>query len=180
MGTDLGGTGRLLSSLSKSDDDEAAQFVDEPWYDRLHNDKTLSSTRRYVDYRDLEAPLDDLDFRLNAAYNQHREWNKDLHQTVFQQESLRLLNDDELKTLKLAGAKELPPHTCKEEQKRIFTNRVKGIEWPACKARVTSFRYWESPTKGSVHKTDNSISGEHSQETNAGYSRKPNGNHFTS
>ncbi|CAH8448967.1 unnamed protein product [Dicrocoelium dendriticum] len=131
--------------------------ANEPWYERVHNNKTLSSTRRYVDYNDPESPLDDLDFRLNAEYNHHREWNKDLRQTVFQRESLRILNDDELRTLKLAGAKELPPYTCKEEQGRIHTNRIKGIEKPATKANVTNFRYWENPTKDSVHKTDNSI-----------------------
>ncbi|KER32483.1 hypothetical protein T265_01530 [Opisthorchis viverrini] len=149
-----------------------------PWYERAHDTKTLASTRRYVDYIDPETPRDTLDFRLNSVYDQHGDYNKNLRESVLQKESLRLLTECQMKTLKDAKAERLPPYTCLKGHGRIHLNRIRGIESGTDGKGRPAIRYWENPTKHSIHKADNSISGEHSQETNAGYSRKPNGNHF--
>ncbi|KAF7258498.1 hypothetical protein EG68_04431 [Paragonimus skrjabini miyazakii] len=131
--------------------------ADEPWYERVHNTKTLSSTRRYINYRDPQAPADDLDLRLSAIYDNHKEFNKELHDAVFQSESLRPLDQEEIRTLKLTNAKTLPPYRCIGDHGRILVNRMKPIERSHDKSNATVFRSWENPTKDSIHKADNSI-----------------------
>ncbi|KAF8565484.1 hypothetical protein P879_10339 [Paragonimus westermani] len=131
--------------------------VDEPWYERVHNTKTLSSTRRYINYRDPEAPADDLDLRLCTVYDNHKEFNKDLRDAVFQPESIRPLNQEQVKTLKSANAKSLPPYRRIGDHGRILINRTKPTERSHDKGNATAFRSWENPTKDSIHKTHNSI-----------------------
>ncbi|KAA0194917.1 hypothetical protein FBUS_08863, partial [Fasciolopsis buskii] len=131
------------------------QPIGEPWYERVHNNKTLSATRRYIRYHDPEAHKDDLDFRLHSSYDHQVEWNKNLAESLVQPESLRQMNPKELQLYQSVKDYKLPPYRC-----------------------IQPHGHWEDPTKIPIHKADNAISGEHSQETNAGYSRKPNGSHF--
>ncbi|TGZ66870.1 hypothetical protein CRM22_005098 [Opisthorchis felineus] len=98
-----------------------------PWYERAHDTKTLASTRRYVDYIDPEAPRDTLDFRLNSVYDQHGDYNKNLQESVLQKESLRLLTECQLKTLKDAKAERLPPYTCLKGHGSLVADRNENI-----------------------------------------------------
>ncbi|CAL8108153.1 unnamed protein product [Calicophoron daubneyi] len=150
----------------------------EPWYERLLHEKTLNSTRRYVDYYDPEAPLCDLDLRLKSVYDQHTHWNKSLREVLVQPETLRVLTKEELDKVKQVKPFQLPPLTCIKPYGRILNAKGVRVTQNPKPPRITVFRHWESPVKESIHKVDNAISGEHSQETNAGYSRKPNGGQF--
>nr|CAH8825665.1 unnamed protein product [Trichobilharzia regenti] len=125
--------------------------ANEPWYDRLYHNKTMSSTIKYVNFKNPEAPLDKLDFALKSVYDQEVE---------------------------LINGKPLPPLTTKDENELIVRNKVVGPEAHSFPKAGRSLIIWNNPTKDSVHKADNAICGHHSQETNAGYSRKPNGGHF--
>ncbi|OON20247.1 hypothetical protein X801_03873, partial [Opisthorchis viverrini] len=110
-----------------------------------------------VDYIDPETPRDTLDFRLNSVYDQHGDYNKNLRESVLQKESLRLLTECQMKTLKDAKAERLPPYTCLKGHGRIHLNRIRGIESGTDGKGRPAIRYWENPTKHSIHKADNSI-----------------------
>ncbi|TPP65095.1 hypothetical protein FGIG_04817 [Fasciola gigantica] len=86
--------------------------IGEPWYERVHNNKTLSSTRRYIHYHDPEAHSDSLDFRLNSSYDQQTEWNKNLAESLVQPESLRQLDPNELLLCQSTKDHKLPPYRC--------------------------------------------------------------------
>ncbi|CAH8828568.1 unnamed protein product [Trichobilharzia szidati] len=135
----------------------------------------MSSTIKYVDFKNPEAPLDQLDFALKSVYDHVNEWNKGNDEVYIQPETLRKLTEKEVKLIK---GKPLPPYTTKDENELIVRNKVVGPEAHSFPKAGRSLIIWNNPTKDSVHKADNAICGHHSQETNAGYSRKPNGGHF--
>lgn len=127
---------------------------DDPW-NRLSLTGTLSSSRKEAGYFDPEAPGDSLDFVLKTEYNQHREFDKGKSETVLQKETLG------------------KPHN------RILKNRTYQV--PPAKASLGHpLRVVETPEKRSIHSVKNAITGHHTQTTNCGYSRKPDGGFFTS
>jgi hypothetical protein len=127
---------------------------EDPWY-RLSNTGTLSSVRREAVHFDPEAPRDSLDFALKTEYNHHQEFLKDKNETVLQKETLG------------------KPHN------RILKNKTVFV--PAEKPRQGHpVRVVESPTRNNPFSVKNAISSHHSQTTNVGYSRKPDGGYYAS
>ncbi|XP_074645192.1 protein CFAP276-like isoform X1 [Tubulanus polymorphus] len=125
----------------------------DPWY-RLNSRCTLSSARREVCYYDPQAPNDSLDFVLKAQYDHHREFLKASNETLLQPETLGL------------------------QHGRILKNRI-GVQVEAPSQAESPERVYISPKKESIDNIHNAIQGHHSQITNKGYSRKPDGGLFT-
>ncbi|XP_013411935.1 uncharacterized protein C1orf194 homolog [Lingula anatina] len=129
-----------------------AQTFD-PWR-RLNSTATLTSARREVYYYDPLAPVDSLDFILKSQYNHHDELFKNRNHTLFQ------------------------PETIGMEHGRVLKNRVKVIKVePKPLNHPLEIAEWTK--KESIHSVKNAIDGNHTQTTNIGYSRKPDGGFFT-
>ncbi|KAA0183727.1 hypothetical protein FBUS_02729 [Fasciolopsis buskii] len=121
---------------------------------KLNMHHTLSSMRRKVEYSDPLTPEDDLDFKLKADYDQHRDWWKSNAQIVLQCETSR--------------------GTC-----RVLKNR------PTINVKIPPppeqpFPIWNSDRRDHLFHVVEALDGHHTQATNGGYSRKPDGNKFTS
>ncbi|KAF8572499.1 hypothetical protein P879_00554 [Paragonimus westermani] len=124
----------------------------DPW-NKLNKNHTLSSSRHQFDYFDDEANRDDLDFRLNALYDQHRDWWKTNAEYLIQEETV-------------GGSS------------RLAKNRLVPI--PVVKPPPEQpFKLWTSTRREHLANVSEAIDGHHSQATNGGYSRKPDGNKFT-
>ncbi|XP_005099003.1 uncharacterized protein C1orf194 homolog isoform X2 [Aplysia californica] len=126
----------------------------EPWQ-RLSSQHTLSSARHEVYHFDPAAPKDDLDFVLKSQYNQHDELLKNRNEVVYQ------------------------PETFGEEHGRVLKNRVKPE--PVKKMNLNHPLLITSQAK----KEDNNsiktaIESHHTETTNKGFSRKPDGGFFCS
>lgn len=124
-------------------------------YNRLYNTATLSSKRREVYSFDPQAPNDSLDFVLKTAYNQHREFLKDNAQTLVQPETLGM------------------------DHGRVLKNRTIHVP-PPKPEQGHPLRITQYPRKEDINSIKNHIEGHHTQTTNRGYSRKPDGGFFTS
>jgi len=125
-----------------------------PWQ-RLSDHHTLSSARREVYHFDPAAPRDDLDFVLKSNYNQHQELLKNKNEVVYQ------------------------PETFTEEHGRVLKNRKKteaGVVTSMNHPLVIS----DQKTKESTHSVKTAIASHHTETTNKGYSRKPDGGFFCS
>uniref|UniRef100_A0A8C9V7S7 Uncharacterized protein n=1 Tax=Scleropages formosus TaxID=113540 RepID=A0A8C9V7S7_SCLFO len=59
---------------------------EQPWI-RLHEDATLSSSRRHYLHFDPEAPKDSLDLHLKATYDHHQDFLWSKNQTLYQKET---------------------------------------------------------------------------------------------
>ena len=124
-----------------------------PFY-RLANKSTLASQRREVHHFDPVAPSDSLDFILKSTYNHHREFLKASEETLVQPE-----------TVGTSG--------------RILKNRT--IIVPPDQPKLGHpLRIAEVTKKEDNNSIKNAIEGHHTQTTNRGYSRKPDGGFFTS
>lgn len=124
-------------------------------YSRLYETGTLSSKRREVQYFDPSAPNDSLDFVLKTEYNQHKEFLKDSAQTLVQPETLGMNHG------------------------RILKNRTVQVP-PPQPAQGHPLRITVYPRKEDINSIKNFIEGHHTQTTNNGYIRKPDGGFFTS
>ncbi|PAA47268.1 hypothetical protein BOX15_Mlig028779g3 [Macrostomum lignano] len=127
---------------------------DDPW-SRLNLSQTLTSTRHQAFYYDPQAPNDSLDFVLKTEYDQHRELFKGKNQVLLQTE------------------------TCSDEHGRVLKNRIRQVQQVPPKLGHP-LRQWQQPRREDVNSIKNAIEGHHTQATNRGYSRKPDGGHFTS
>lgn len=123
-------------------------------FDRLSNKSTLASQRREVHHYDPEAPHDSLDFVLKSTYNHHKEFLKGAEETLVQPE-----------TLGSSG--------------RVLKNRTIYIA-PDKPELGHPLRVAEVTKKEDNNSIKNAIEGHHTQTTNRGYSRKPDGGFFTS
>ncbi|KAF7257935.1 hypothetical protein EG68_04969 [Paragonimus skrjabini miyazakii] len=124
----------------------------DPW-NKLNRHHTLSSSRHQFDYFDSEASADDLDFRLKALYDQHRDWWKTNAEYLIQQETVG-------------------------NSSRLLKNRpipITAVKPPP----EQPFKLWTSTRREHLANVSEAIDGHHSQATNGGYSRKPDGNKFT-
>lgn len=126
----------------------------DPW-NRLNNTATLSSSRREVYHHDTEAPSDSLDFVLKTEYDHHKEFMKDKSATLIQ------------------------PETIGKEHGRILKNRTVMLS-PEDPKLGHPLRMAVNPKKECLDSIDVPIEGCHTQTTNRGYSRKPDGGFFTS
>lgn len=123
-------------------------------FNRLYNTCTLSSGRREAYHFDPQAPNDSLDFILKSTYNNHREFLKDKNETLVQSETLNL------------------PHSRILKNKEII---IPPAPYPLNHpVKITTY-----PRKEDLHSVDMIIEGPHTQTTNPGYSRKPDGGFFT-
>lgn len=127
---------------------------EDPWY-RLSYQGTLSSSRKEAFAFDPDAPQDSLDFALKTEYNQHREFLKDKHETVVQKETLG------------------KPHN------RILKNKTVSVS-AARPSQGHPVRIVVSPRRENPFSVKNAISSHHSQTTNVGFSRKPDGGFYAS
>lgn len=127
---------------------------EDPW-NRLNSHCTLSSSRREVYHHDPQAPRDSLDFVLKSQYNQHEEFLQAKNSTLYQPETLNLPHGRVLKNRVIAEVKKKP-----------YLNHELEIV--------------EQEKKDSIHTIANAIDGHHTQITNKGYSRKPDGGFFQS
>ncbi|TPP66264.1 hypothetical protein FGIG_00086 [Fasciola gigantica] len=125
----------------------------ETW-ERLNLRHTLSSMRHKSEYFDPMVPKDGLDFKLKADYDQHRDWWKSSAQIVVQRETVNKTN-------------------------RLFKNRPVKHEEPPTRPEQP-FTIWISDRRDHLFHSIEALEGNHSQATNGGYSRKPDGNKFTS
>jgi len=125
-----------------------------PWQ-RLNATCTLASSRREVYHMDPQAPRDSLDFILKSEYDHHDAFLKAKNQTLYQ------------------------PETVGDEHGRLLKNRVKEkpIEKPYLNHPIN---ITAQKKKESIHSIENAIEGHHTQTTNRGYSRKPDGGFFCS
>lgn len=126
----------------------------EPWQ-RLNRTCTLSSSRREVYHHDPQAPRDSLDFVLKSEYNHHGEFLKDSSETLLQPETLGL------------------------EHGRILKNKTFHVP-PAKNPMNHPLRVAKAKRHDNPNSIKNVIEGHHTQTTNRGYSRKPDGGFFTS
>jgi hypothetical protein len=127
---------------------------EDPWY-RLSYASTLSSSRKEIFSFDPEAPQDSLDFALKTEYDQHKEFLKDKHETVLQRETLG------------------KPHN------RVLKNKAVHVHVQE-PAQGHPVRIVTSPRRENPFSVKNAISSHHSQTTNVGYSRKPDGGFYAS
>lgn len=125
-----------------------------PW-SRLYNTGTLSSSRREIYHNDPQAPRDSLDFVLKSQYDHHQEFLKGNNETLVQPETLGV------------------------EHGRILKNREYKIP-PEAPKLGHPLRLTGCNKKENINSIDNIIEGPHTQTTNRGYSRKPDGGFFTS
>jgi len=126
----------------------------EPWQ-RLSSQHTLSSSRHEVYHFDPKAPNDDLDFILKSQYNQHEELLRNKNEVVFQ------------------------PETCGDDHGRVLKNRVKPEP-----VKVLTLNH-PLIISGQIKKEDinsvkTAIESHHTETTNKGFSRKPDGGFFCS
>lgn len=127
---------------------------EEPWQ-RLSNQHTLSSARHEVYHYDPKAPNDDLDFILKAEYNQHEELLRNKNEVVYQ------------------------PETCGEAHGRVLKNRVKPE--PVKKLPLNHpLIITEQNKKEDINSVKTAIESHHTETTNKGFSRKPDGGIFRS
>ncbi|KAH8856814.1 hypothetical protein KSF78_0009334 [Schistosoma japonicum] len=121
--------------------------------------KTHSTLQRFKfrwipksEYFDSEAPNDDLDFRLKSYYNQHTHWWKSNAEALVQLETLN-------------------------KTKRVLKNRPPR---PVIIRPLPSqpFTIWTSSCRERLEHVSEAIDANHTQATNGGYSRKPDGNKF--
>jgi len=127
---------------------------EDPWR-RLNGTCTLASSRREVYHHDPQAPRDSLDFVLKARYDHHKEFLQATNETLIQ------------------------PETVGAQHGRVLKNRVYQV--PPEKAQLNHpLRIASAAKKESPHSIKNAIDGHHTQTTNRGYSRKPDGGFFTS
>jgi hypothetical protein len=101
------------------------------------------------------APNDDLDFVLKGQYDHHAELFKLKPETLVQPETLGLNHGRVLKNRLKVIPKEAPP-----------------LNHPLKK--------WQTQDSRSIHKITNAIVSHHTQLTNKGYSRKPDGGFYPS
>ncbi|KAK6175538.1 hypothetical protein SNE40_013985 [Patella caerulea] len=134
-----------------SEPTHVAQTAD-PW-NRLNSKHTLCSSRREIYHHDPAAPRDSLDFILKTQYDQHAELFKNRNETLLQPETLNL---DHGRTLK--------------NREVIIPKEPLRMNHPLS---VT-----EQNKRDSIHSVKNAIESHHSQQTNKGYSRKPDGGFF--
>ncbi|KAK3102401.1 hypothetical protein FSP39_011148 [Pinctada imbricata] len=127
---------------------------EDPW-NRLNSTCTLSSSRHEVYHQDPQAPRDSLDFILKSKYDHHDEFLRAKNETLYQ------------------------PETKGDEHGRVLKNRIVEviIEKPYLNHPLTVD---EQKKKDSIHTIENAIEGHHTQTTNRGYSRKPDGGFFSS
>nr|CAH8866298.1 unnamed protein product [Trichobilharzia regenti] len=125
--------------------------LEDPW-NKLCTQHTLSSLRHTAEYFDPEAPNDDLDFRLKSYYDQHRHWWKSKSEALLQRETIN-------------------------ETKRVLKNRP--VKVPVKRPPPSQpFPIWTCERRDRLEHVSEAIDGHHSQATNGGYSRKPDGNKF--
>lgn len=124
-------------------------------FNRLYNTNTLSSTRREVQHSDPIAPNDSLDFVLKTTYDHHKEFLKATPETLVQPETLGMNHG------------------------RVLKNRTIHVP-PQEPAQGHPLRVSIYPLKEDINSIKNFIEGHHTQTTNRGYSRKPDGGFFTS
>uniref|UniRef100_A0A5K4E9Y0 Uncharacterized protein n=1 Tax=Schistosoma mansoni TaxID=6183 RepID=A0A5K4E9Y0_SCHMA len=132
--------------------------LEDPW-NKLCTHHTLSSLRHTIEYIDPEAPNDDLDFRLKANYDQHIHWWKSNAEALIQLETLNKTN------------------LYRVVEKRVLKNRPPKpviIRPPPSQP----FTIWTSDCRERLEHVSEAIDANHTQATNGGYSRKPDGNKF--
>lgn len=127
----------------------------DPW-NRLNSKHTLSSSRREVYHFDPQAPNDSLDFILKSKYNHQEELLKNKNEVLFQKETFD--SDQARRMLKNRVVKE--PKKIPEMNHPITLN---------CQDKMES-----------IHSIKNAIESHHTQTTNKGYTRKPDGGFFAS
>jgi len=127
----------------------------DPW-NRLNNKHTLSSSRHEVYHHDPKAPRDSLDFILKAKYDHHDEIFKDKNETLNQKETF----DCDQAGRKLKNRVVIEPKMAPEMNHPITMNSQQKQE--------------------NINSIKNAIESHHTQTTNKGYSRKPDGGFFTS
>jgi hypothetical protein len=126
----------------------------EPWQ-RLSSQHTLSSARHEVYHYDPVAPVDDLDFVLKSEYNQHEELLKNKNEVVYQ------------------------PETMGDEHGRVLKNRVKPE--PVKKMNLNHpLLITSQAKKENINSVKTAIESHHTETTNKGFSRKPDGGFFCS
>ncbi|XP_067683749.1 protein CFAP276-like isoform X1 [Haliotis asinina] len=126
----------------------------DPW-NRLNTKHTLSSTRREIQHYDPVAPQDSLDFVLKSEYNHHAEFLMDKNETLLQ------------------------PETLGREHGRVLKNRT-VVVIPEAPLMDHPISISEQTKRESIHCIKNAIESHHTQTTNKGYSRKPDGGFFCS
>lgn len=126
---------------------------EEPWA-RLQQ-HTLSSARHEVYHYDPAAPNDDLDFVLKSNYNQHEELLKNKNEVVYQ------------------------PETFGNEQGRVLKNRVK-VEPTKKQPLNHPLIITSQAKKEDLNSVKTAIESHHTETTNKGFSRKPDGGFFCS
>lgn len=126
---------------------------EDPWK-RLNGTVTLASSRREVFHMDPQAPRDSLDFILKSQYNHHNEFLKARNETLYQPETQGL------------------------EHGRVLKNREIEVV-PAKPYLCHPLHVTNQKMKDSIHTIENAIEGHHTQTTNKGYTRKPDGGFFT-
>ncbi|KAL4227094.1 hypothetical protein ACF0H5_015068 [Mactra antiquata] len=126
----------------------------DPW-SRLNKKCTLASSRREIYHNDPVAPNDSLDFVLKSMYDHHDQFLKARHETMYQ------------------------PETYTDNHGRVLKNRVAEViivdPVMGHPLEVTAQKKRES-----IHSIKNAIESHHTQTTNRGYSRKPDGGFFQS
>lgn len=126
---------------------------EDPW-NRLNTTVTLASSRREVFHSDPQAPKDSLDFILKSQYNHHDKFLKAKNETLYQPETEGL------------------------EHGRVLKNREIEVV-PAKPYLSHPLQITNQKQKDSIHTIENAIEGHHTQTTNKGYTRKPDGGFFT-
>lgn len=127
----------------------------DPW-NRLNSEHTLSSSRHEVYHFDPQAPNDALDFIIKSKYNQHEELLRNRNETLFQKETFD--TDKAGRTLK---------------NRQVVVPKVP----PLMGHPIVISEQAEMRDANSVK---NAIVSHHTQTTNKGYSRKPDGGFFAS
>jgi len=126
----------------------------EPWQ-RLANQHTLSSARHEVYHFDPNAPVDDLDFVLKSQYDQHQELLKNKNEVVYQ------------------------PETVGCDHGRVLKNRVVPV--PEKKLPLNHpLIITGQKKKEDLNSVKTAIESHHTETTNKGFSRKPDGGFFCS
>ncbi|XP_045165279.1 protein CFAP276-like isoform X1 [Mercenaria mercenaria] len=126
----------------------------DPW-NRLNTKCTLASSRREIYHSDPQAPNDSLDFVLKSQYNHHDKFLKAKHETLYQ------------------------PETYTDDHGRVLKNREKEVVVVPPKMNHP-LEVSSQKKKESIHSIKNAIESHHTQTTNRGYSRKPDGGFFSS
>lgn len=104
---------------------------------------------------DPKAPRDSLDFILKSKYDHHDEFLRAKNETLTQ------------------------PETAGDSHGRVLKNREVEVIVPKPYLNHP-LSVIEQKKKDSIHSIENAIEGHHTQTTNRGYSRKPDGGFFSS